>query len=246
LKNADCALRDGRKKMRPPQGKRKRPVKSPQEPFGLRRPRLLRGRLEARPRHFQQTVRVGRNASNFGNDVPSGRPSRRGLERRPLLRTNGNYRGTRPKPVRAEEAPSFQAPSRSARSWHIALQVELLALGLAVPLQPHLQCLRRPAVALGLITYALMGSAARAMWNDEWTHTVRPAGETWTYRFVVTGASAGGAHAVGADGTTRSGAPLSRRPDGPALPLPRLAVPARSWTSRHSGHTCTPSQPAAA
>jgi aspartate ammonia-lyase len=33
-------------------------VKSPQEPFGLRRPRLLRGRLEARPRHFQQTVNV--------------------------------------------------------------------------------------------------------------------------------------------------------------------------------------------
>jgi hypothetical protein len=42
LKNADCALRDGRKKMRPPQGERKRPVKSAQEPFGLRRPRLLR------------------------------------------------------------------------------------------------------------------------------------------------------------------------------------------------------------
>jgi hypothetical protein len=87
-------------------------------------PEPVEGRAESL---FQQTARL--NASDSRNAVPSGRPSRRGLQRRPLLRTSGNYTEMQTKAAHAEEAPpeqplfcgvskDFQAPSRSMRTWH--------------------------------------------------------------------------------------------------------------------------------
>jgi phytoene synthase len=48
LEAARAALRDGRETTRPSQGEQTQALESSSQPFGLRRPRLLRGRLEAR------------------------------------------------------------------------------------------------------------------------------------------------------------------------------------------------------
>jgi len=78
-------------------------------------------------------------------------------------------------------------------------------------------------VVLGLATLALVAHAARAAASDTWTRTVRPGGETWTYRFVVTEADTSDAHAVGAEAAVRSRAALPKNP-----PIPPLVIPANA------------------
>lgn len=63
---AQGRLRDGREKMRPPQGERKTLLKSPPEPFGLRRPRLLIKEAVSKPSSISRLARLDSGLLSVG------------------------------------------------------------------------------------------------------------------------------------------------------------------------------------
>jgi hypothetical protein len=74
------------------------------------------------------------DASRMRVVLPGGHPSRRPLRRRGLLRVSGYFFGLENSSAHAEEAPSFQAPSRSVRSWRFATVTAVVACWTALAL----------------------------------------------------------------------------------------------------------------